>query len=410
MFQFPKRESVTLPSVENWSTNTNILKLPPQAVFTRRRDKVGDDLQITGWIEDSGDRICEGISKYARGVNPMVSVSYSNYNAGTNGNPLSYSGLTEAKLPYRIMDGGAFRPPILTQEDLLPLSRLPRNKTSVISKPEFPNYLKKMENPVNLRQVKKELLQTSVRPTATYKIEKVPCHNNEAKYNIKDSLIIPVNSGMRTQDIARVIVSEPSKEINQDNIHAHVSTTFGSNNTIQRTIDSSTLNTDKYISEALCGAMHTNFTDLAKNVVVEKAFDRGIKDETNLISYTPNITGNEKVTYLNSEMELERKLPTYLINTNIIDPSKAKNIQHTNIIELESKLSTSAFTNPGTHQKTALDNITKRDVYLPPSLVKGGFDIKGFIPQNNKDYQIKKLENQKTHLSRAAFELKQNHK
>ena len=108
MFQFPKSEHTTLPSVENWYTSTNILRLPPKAVFTRRRDRVGEDLQITGWIDDSGDRICEGISKYARGINPMVSVSYSNYNAGSQSNPIAYSGNKEASLPYKAFDNGAF--------------------------------------------------------------------------------------------------------------------------------------------------------------------------------------------------------------------------------------------------------------------------------------------------------------
>ena len=33
---------VTLPSVEMWNTNMNILKDPPKGVYTRRVDKVGD--------------------------------------------------------------------------------------------------------------------------------------------------------------------------------------------------------------------------------------------------------------------------------------------------------------------------------------------------------------------------------
>jgi hypothetical protein len=86
------------------------------------------------------------INIYARGNNPMVTVQYSNH--GNTGSGLmgvdggisgsTMSSLTTAggggKLPYRIMDKGAFRPPILRQEDLLPLSRLPRMCTSITSK------------------------------------------------------------------------------------------------------------------------------------------------------------------------------------------------------------------------------------------------------------------------------------
>ena len=53
------------------------------------------------------------LNVYARGVNPMVSVSYQNYGSGAG----------SVKLPYRIMKDGAFRPPIKTIEELLPLSR-----------------------------------------------------------------------------------------------------------------------------------------------------------------------------------------------------------------------------------------------------------------------------------------------
>ena len=142
MIQYPKQEHTTLPSVEMWGTNMNILKDPPKALFTRRIDKVGSTQEITRMIgEDSGDRICEMIKVYPRGINPMVSVSYSNYgtnggqnrqttNAGTWGSNKSCNDgrsayLGQAKLPIPLMDNGSFRPPVLRQEDLLPLSRLP---------------------------------------------------------------------------------------------------------------------------------------------------------------------------------------------------------------------------------------------------------------------------------------------
>ena len=401
MFQLPKLEHTTLPSVENWYTNTNILKLPPKAVFTRRKDKVGDDLQITGWIDDSGDRICEGISKYSRGINPMVSVSYSNYNAGTNGAPLTYSSKTEAKLPYKAMDNGAFRPPILTQEDLLPLSRLPRNRVSVLANPEFPNYLKKIENPVDLRAVKKEILQTSTRPTTYMKMEYNPCYIDEQNY-IKDSLIIPLNAGIRTMDNGKNTVATPVKEIDEQCLRANANTQFGSNVTtgLKRITDHSTFDSSKYIAYALQGTIHTNISGHLKNIET-KGYDKGVKDDVAIVSYVPNIKGNEKHTLIDTEIELDRKLPIYQATTNIVDMSKQKNIRHTNEIELDSKVMTSAYTNPGVNGKGALDTITSRDYYLRPSLYKGGFENKGFMPIVDRDEgMIGDLENGKSKMAR----------
>ena len=121
------RGKVSLPSVDNWGSNLNILKDPPKSIHTRSKTLVGSNNDLIDEIGDSGNRIGEYINVYARGVNPFVSVTYSNNNTGMNGNG-KVGNQGQAKLPYRIMRDGAFRPPVLTQEDLLPLSRLPRTK------------------------------------------------------------------------------------------------------------------------------------------------------------------------------------------------------------------------------------------------------------------------------------------
>ena len=38
---------VTLPSVESWGTNMNILQDPPKSIVTRRIDRVGETSSIT---------------------------------------------------------------------------------------------------------------------------------------------------------------------------------------------------------------------------------------------------------------------------------------------------------------------------------------------------------------------------
>ena len=114
---------VTLPSVDDWSSNLNIMKDPPKSIMTRRRDKVGENSDMLKMIDNS-DRSSEAILRFARGVNPSVSVSYSNNGLSTQG----FNNL-QSKLPYTINKDGDFKPPVQAPQDLLPLSRLPRNTT-----------------------------------------------------------------------------------------------------------------------------------------------------------------------------------------------------------------------------------------------------------------------------------------
>lgn len=124
----------TLPSVEMWGTNLNILKDPPKSIHTRRIDKVGQTQSILNAQDESGDRIAEAINVYARGVNPMVAVSFDNY-SNNAGRSSPFQNKANASLPYKVR---TFRPPVQRQEDLLPLSRLPRNWFYSYTNPSFP--------------------------------------------------------------------------------------------------------------------------------------------------------------------------------------------------------------------------------------------------------------------------------
>ena len=81
----------TLPSVESWGTNMNILRDPPKSIHTRRITKVGETSSITEMIDESGDRAAEAILVYPRGINPMVGVSYSNYGNNGGGGQIYFS-------------------------------------------------------------------------------------------------------------------------------------------------------------------------------------------------------------------------------------------------------------------------------------------------------------------------------
>lgn len=171
-YQRPKWQSYVLPS---WERPT-ILREPPKSVHTKKKERVemGD---VNFMIRSDDSRINEGISYLARGVNPMVDISYSNY--GGNGATLTSMPTLQATNPYKTIKDGAFRPPIMTQEDLLPLSRMRRPETSATTNPGVsivggfvaPN----LQNNVDLTTIAnaidvKKINYLSIRPSATFNI------------------------------------------------------------------------------------------------------------------------------------------------------------------------------------------------------------------------------------------------
>jgi len=143
-----------LPSVESWGSNNNILRDPPRSITTRRIDKVTDSSMVDVEIDKSSERVAESIRVYPRGANVMVGVSYNNQGNTRGGQ--------QAKLPYRVMRDGVFRPPILRPVNLLPLSRLPRNNTTIDPIAYTTDFSKKIICPgsaKDYRSVKNELLQ-----------------------------------------------------------------------------------------------------------------------------------------------------------------------------------------------------------------------------------------------------------
>ena len=196
--QYPKLEHVTLPSVDGFNGSFNILRDPPKSIFTKRIDKVGQNNDIIDDIDMSGDRMSEGIKVYARGVNPMVSVSYDNnsnnagsftsgaFGQGNYSNQGHHTGNRQAFLPYRIGDKGAFRPPIRSQRDLMPLSRQPRAWFQALTNPGFADFTKKKFLPTQFRMIRDIVLKTDqvVKPNHSVKIEKPILENmKDDNYN-----------------------------------------------------------------------------------------------------------------------------------------------------------------------------------------------------------------------------------
>lgn len=170
--QLPKWKSYTLPSWEQ----VHILREPPKSIHTRKKERV-DMSNVNYMIRNDDTRINEGINYLQRGVNPMVDVMYNNVGGGGGNKTTSFANI-QASNPYKVMKDGAFRPPIFTQKDLLPLSRMARPDTAVITNPgvrdgyNVPNLMDSVDKQQihsSVDVMKSSYL--SVRPTAVFKMQ-----------------------------------------------------------------------------------------------------------------------------------------------------------------------------------------------------------------------------------------------
>ena len=436
---------ITLPSVDSWGTNMNILKDPPKSIFTRKIDKVGETSSITETIDESSNRACEAIQVYARGVNPSISVSYSNN--GNNGGQRS-GGITSgincnqaAKLPYTIMRDGSFRPPVLRQEQLLPLSRLPRNVTSVETSKEFIDFSKKMRTygtAEQTKEVKNSIIKTNVKPTATYKLDK-PIQEpfQLIKQSIQPTIKVSANSGIKTLDITNQYVGDPTKEILNNILHINAKPNMNFN----KYVNSSKLETDRYLQDVyyknVMSKQSTNQQDLPvqeletnrylqdvyyKNVmskqstnqqdlpVQELETDRYLQDvysknvmskqstnkhhtsiesvldlsdlpvHTNIMNLEAEtqISGPEQVNYIHDDIKLIRSIPEYQAFTNCGDTKIYKRLQSDNDIELERNVPQTNFEN--NYVDKGNSDHSSRNVILSEKIQAGSFNNSGSIP------------------------------
>ena len=309
---------VTLPSVETWGRNMNILVDPPKTVTTRRIDKVSQTSLITEMIDDSENRAAEVILKYARGVNPSVSVSYSNNsnNGGQNTSGGIFHNGVSASLPYKL-DAEAFRPPIQTQFSLLPLSRMPRIWTTSYTQPGFADFSKKLRTPTTAeetREVKNELLKGSIHPTALYKVDKpLDSAPSEVKHMVQEVLSKNYTTVPKGTDITMLDVLEPNRQINHDFQHHEAYTNPNSDYYIT---GNNEIYTDKYIQDSNAHQVFTNVGSDRMQITrldeIEEFNNIQTKDLRHAYANT-NVTGYNKNEYFHDDQELERNLPTYEI-------------------------------------------------------------------------------------------------
>jgi hypothetical protein len=428
----------TLPSIDSWSTDNNILRDPPKSIHTRRIDKVGDTSEITSMIDDAENRACEVILPFARGVNPSVAVSYDNNsnNGGRNGSAsVTVGGQTQAYLPYRVMRDGAFRPPVVTQYDLLPLSRLPRVWTSAFTQPGFTDFSKRMKScgtAENTKEVKNKLLKVSARPTAVYKIETPLNEPFEVKYVIQPTLKKSYYTQKSSTDRTVQNVLKPTKEVNLNNIHSFASSNMSDNSKYvnhtemdterylqdtnahavytnindNRYVNNNEMDTERYLQDTNAHQVNTNMSSHIQLTSIEDILDLGTvktKDAIN-IDYTAPISGIEKVDYIHDDIQLEKVLPNYSTRTNI-SQNLHKVVEHEYMKELQRNTPlTQMMINPG---KVGETNISSRDYKLIDKIQFGGFDGRGQMPIQTRVQEMPTngLNSDKAKMNRKIEEL-----
>lgn len=322
----------TLPSVESWGTNMNILRDPPRSITTRRIDKVGQTSSITEMIDESENRAAEMIKPFARGVNPFVSVSYdNNSNNGGQGSNSMYN--KQASLPYKI-SADAFRPPIVTQENLLPLSRLPRVWTTAFTQPGFADFSKKMRTcgtAEDTREVKNQILSASVRPTAVYRLETPLSAPSDTKDKIQPIFNVSYTPNMSSTDQTVLSVMTPTGQVYTDNIHTWAQSNVSDNT---KYVDNNTYdNAYNFIQDTHNMEAYTNIgSDAIQNVAFSDVDISNLKMQDVLYTdYTTPTVGVSQVNYLHDDLVLSKVLPSHSANSNVVGRVMKENRIHDDI-------------------------------------------------------------------------------
>lgn len=411
----------TLPSVETWGSNMNILRDPPKSIQTRKIDKVGQDSEIVQMQQEGTDRACEAILTYARGVNPMVGVSYSNYgnNGGQRVNQSQTGGIgnTQAFLPYRVIRDGAFRPPAWSARNLLPLSRQPRVWTSSFTKPSFVDYSKTVMCRGTDEQTKGvknpgQLLKACVRPTATYKIEVPVTENYDVKYVIHNPVRnkLSSHSGIESRGKINGELGDVTMQVINDPLRKDVNMNLGSRETY-KDIDISHFNTDKYMQQAIHSNVNVNKSQNIQVTSIEDilGFDGEARTKNQInIDYDTPIKGHEKVHYIHDDVQLSRVLPEYDANTNKGQTQIYKRMSHENSERsyTMNRPTTEAFVNHSNIRGQAFDIMASRDYNLKPTINPGGFTDNVGIPTITRQ-ELTEFDNEKTQMRQKIYEMQQ---
>jgi hypothetical protein len=195
-----------------------------------------DMSDVTYMIRTDDSRINEGVSYLARGTNPMIDVSYNNMGGGSRTNTMAN---IQASNPYKVMAQGAFRPPLFTQEDLLPLSRQRRPQTAAITNPGVRSgfNIHNLQSQVDNGEIKAAIDKTrinyiAVRPTAVYRME-IP-QEVFAGHRLREPLKVSASAGfigVQNYDIARTAPQNSPMEASRDRLDVSATPNVSNQNT-----------------------------------------------------------------------------------------------------------------------------------------------------------------------------------
>lgn len=375
---------VTLPSVDTWGTNMNIIRDPPKSIMTRRRDKVGENNDMLKMIDNS-DRSTDAILRFARGVNPSVSVSYSN-----SGGLLQNSG-KQAFLPYTINKDGDFKPPVQAPQDLLPLSRLPRNPTFAITNPNMPHFGKVLDNSRNQTtsgSVKQQIISAQVKPKKSYFIQK-PFQEafEQSKNGIYEKVLnTSANSQVRSTNRTVLNVLEPTKEVNKDIIYAFAESNKQDN---KKFVNNNVFDPNRFLQDTNA---HSVFSNVKSNN--DTHFDVDLDNikvkENNIIDYSTPLKLNNDLKYIHDDIELERTLPEYDSRTNF------GNVQGTSYIHENIELDR---TLPEYESRTNFGNVQGT------SYIHENYELERTLPEYQATTNLKAFPQGNTFLNDDEIEL-----
>lgn len=315
----------TLPSVEGGMGSMNIIKDPPKSIHTKKKDMVGVNSDITQSIDDSGDRIAEVLTQYARGVNPMVNVSYNNY--GNNGGQRSGSMINpitinqSSRTPYSLGNKMLFRPPVDRQEDLLPISRVPKHKVvnNFIVRSKVDYTKSRVDQNIDVSRNLKKVINNNVKATKTLNIQSPIIENYEVKNVIKNPIKVIGKSGKGTRNIADLVVVKPKRSVLYDKKNMSATP----NKSISNVTKSQNYNkkTDKYIQDS-------NVSEVITNKSEKKQFSSNITTNLNIstknavnINFDAPLSKSKNEEYIHKDLNLKKLLPAHQANA-----SKSLNI------------------------------------------------------------------------------------
>ena len=411
----------TLPSVETWGTNMNILRDPPASIQTRKIDKAFYTSEITQMIQESGDRANEAIMVYSRGSNPMTAISFDNYgtnggsNRGVNG-ARNVGGRTQSFLPHRTILQGAFRDSQKDQRQLLPLSRLPRVWTSSFTQPGFADFSKKAVCPSvedKLRGVKSQdtVLKACVRPTATYNIQTPIIEPFEVKYVIKNPVKVKADSGINYNGKFNGEMGAPVKQIHEAPLRHDFTTNVSGPS---KPADLNNVDTSRYTHDTLQGDYGTNFSQNIQITPIEEIYNTSANMVANKnlhnTSYTAPETRRAQQEYIHQPIELERALPYYESRTNIGHNiyRAMDDVQHAERVYSLNRPNIEMYTTPS--ERPEMDNNMDRTYSLRPTINAGGFDPIPSLPYvdradtgNSFDY----VDNPRSRMGRRIYDMQQ---